>query len=234
MLRPTLLTVLFALSGAPAAQAQSPGPWLDDIAFDAELADTGAPDADEPVACPRWILRDGVELPELPELYHRMRPSRAWGTPELVNLLLDTAAEVAFLKPDADRIVIGDLSRKGGGDLRGHRSHKGGIDADLGLYFYDGRQHQYGFLEPVLAAFDVETNWLVIRTMLDSGMVERILIDQSYLLPLKRHAIATGDLTPAEAREIFVFEAAHRWRTGTVHHAPGHRDHLHIRVKCFR
>lgn len=226
-----LPTLLLALA-LPAA-AQEPGPWLDGLD---EAADTGAPAAvaDGPRPCPRWILRDGVELPELPEIYHRMRPSRAWGTPELVDLLVDTAAEVAFLKPDADRIVIGDLSKRGGGTLSGHRSHKGGIDADLGLFFYDGQQHAHGFLEPVTAAFDVETNWIVIRTMLESGQVERILIDQRYLRPLQRHAIESGDLTPEEARRVFVFDANHRWRTGTVHHAPGHRDHLHVRVRCER
>lgn len=218
------------LSVAPPAAAQAPGPWVD------EGHDTGAPSSAEhtPRRCPNWILRDGVELPELPELYHRMRPSRAWGTPELVDLLVDTAAEVAFQKPDADRIVIGDLSTKRGGPLSGHRSHQGGIDADLGLYFYDGRQHKYGFLEPVTAAFDLETNWIVIRTMLESGIVERILIDERYLRPLRRHAIAVGDLTPEEARQIFILEPKERWRTGTVHHAPGHRDHLHVRIACER
>ena len=230
----TTTALLLALS-LPAA-AQEPGPQLD-RGDDVFWGDTGAPDrADDlgPRPCPRWILRDGVELPELPEIYHRMRPSRAWGTTELVDLLVDTASEVAFLRPEADRIVVGDLSRKGGGTLSGHRSHAGGIDADVGLFFYDGQQHAHGFLEPITAAFDVETNWIVIRTMLDSGQVERILIDDRYIPRLKRHAVETGDLSQAEANRIFVRDPKHRWKTGTVHHAAGHRDHLHVRVRCER
>lgn len=223
-----LLIAVFAVPRPAAAQA--PGPWVDDG------ADTGGPatEARQPRPCPHWVLRDGVELPELPELYHRMRPSRAWGTPELVDLLVDTAAQVAFEKPDADRIVIGDLSTKRGGTLSGHRSHKGGIDADLGLFFYDGRQHKYGFLEPVTAAFDLETNWIVIRTMLESGLVERIFLDQRYLRPLRRHAVEVGDLTPEEARQLIIVDPKERWRTGTVRHAAGHRDHLHVRIRCTR
>ena len=223
-----LLIAVFAVPRPAAAQA--PGPWVDDG------ADTGGPatEARPPRPCPHWVLRDGVELPELPELYHRMRPSRAWGTPELVDLLVDTAAQVAFEKPDADRIVIGDLSTKRGGTLSGHRSHKGGIDADLGLFFYDGRQHKYGFLEPVTAAFDLETNWIVIRTMLESGLVERIFLDQRYLRPLRRHAVEVGDLTPEEARQLIIVDPKERWRTGTVRHAAGHRDHLHVRIRCTR
>ena len=228
-------TALLSLALALPAAAQEPGPQLD--LADDDWADSGAPETDSvegPRPCPRWILRDGIELPALPEIYHRMRPSRAWGTPELVDLLIDTASEVAFLRPEADRIVVGDLSREGGGKLSGHRSHAGGIDADVGLFFYDGQQHAHGFLEPVVAAFDVETNWIVIRTMLDSGQVERILIDDRYIPRLKQHAIEAGDLTPAQANQIFVRDPKHRWKTGTVHHAAGHRDHLHVRVRCER
>ena len=225
------MALLIAVLAVPRpAAAQAPGPWVDDG------ADTGglATEVRQPRPCPHWVLRDGVELPELPELYHRMRPARAWGTPELVDLLIDTAAQVAFEKPDADRIVIGDLSTKRGGTLSGHRSHKGGIDADLGLFFYDGRQHKYGFLEPVTAAFDLETNWIVIRTMLESGLVERIFLDQRYLRPLRRHAVQVGDLTPEEARQLIIVDPKERWRTGTVRHAAGHRDHLHVRIRCTR
>lgn len=212
--------------GAPAAA----GPWLE-LGPDAPLATQLDP---EPQPCPTWMLRDGVELPELPELYHRMRPSRAWGTPELVDLLIDTAAEVQFLRPDADRYVVGDLSTRRGGTLSGHRSHKGGIDADVGLYFHDGQQHAHGFLEPVAAAFDTETNWLVIRTMLESGIVDRILVDQRYVDKLRRHAIEIGDLDSDEASAVFPRDKRDWWKPGVVHHAAGHRDHLHVRVRCER
>lgn len=184
--------------------------------------------------CPTWTLRDGVELPEIPELYHRMRPSRAWGTSELVDLLVDTAAEVQFYRPDVDRFVVGDLSVRRGGPLRGHRSHKGGIDADIGLYFHDGQQHEVGFLDPVDAAFDTATNWLVIRTMLESGMVDRILIDQRFVDKLRRHAVATGDLTRDEASAVFPRDRRDWWKPGIVHHAAGHRDHIHVRIRCER
>lgn len=229
-MRCCLALLVATVAITPSAAAQAPGPWLDDG------QDTGEPEpaSRQPRPCPDWVLRDGVQLPELPELYHRMRPARAWGTPELVNLLVDTAAQVAFERPNADRIVIGDLSTRHGGTLPGHRSHKRGIDADLGLFFYNGRQHKYGFLEPVTDAFDLETNWIVIRTLLESGLVDRIFLDQRYLRPLRKHAVEIGDLTLEEARKIIVVDSKERWRTGTVHHVPGHRDHLHVRVSCSR
>lgn len=236
-LNPTLMLTLLLASGSARAAtggASPTGPWLD-ADPDAPLqAEPDEADLDSPTPCPTWMLRDGVELPEIPELYHRMRPSRAWGTPELVDLLVDTAAEVQFLRPDVDRFVVGDLSKRRGGTLSGHRSHKGGIDADVGLYFYDGQQHDYGFLEPVNAAFDTETNWLVIRTMLESGLVDRILIDQRFVDKLRRHAVQTGDLTTDEASAVFPRDKQDWWKPGVVHHAAGHRDHLHVRVRCER
>jgi murein endopeptidase len=226
------LTLLLASGSARAGVggAAPAGPWLE-AGPDAPLA--AEPDH-EPEPCPTWMLRDGVELPELPELYHRMRPSRAWGTPELVDLLIETAAEVQFLRPDTDRYVVGDLSSRRGGTLSGHRSHKGGIDADVGLYFHDGRQHAHGFLEPNLAAFDTETNWLVIRTMLETGIVDRLLVDQRYVDKLRRHAISTGDLTKDEASAVFPRDRQDWWKPGVVHHAAGHKDHLHVRIRCER
>lgn len=226
-----MLMWLWVGSG-PARAAVPRGPWLEPSP-DAALDDTGLPDR-EPRPCPHWVLRDGVELPEQPELYHRMRPARAFGTPELIDILTTAAAEVQWQAPYADRFVVGDLSKRGGGHLSGHKSHKGGIDADVGLYFHDGRQHAHGFLEPILPAFDVDTNWLVIRSMLDTGLVDRILIDRNYVLKLRRHAVTVGDLTPAEARRVFPLDEANWWWSGIVHHAPGHKDHLHVRVRCER
>lgn len=230
-----LSPLLLALNLAPApalAGYEGPapaGPWRED-----DPADTAEPEDDDPVPCPTWTLQDGVELPEIPELYHRMRPVRAWGTPELVDLLVDTAAEVQYHRPDVDRFVVGDLSTRKGGDLSGHRSHKAGIDADVGLYFHDGQQHRYGFLEPINAAFDTETNWLVIRTMLETGLVDRILIDQHFVDKLRRHAVEIGDLTEDEASAVFPRSKENWWKPGVVHHAAGHRDHLHVRVRCER
>jgi hypothetical protein len=233
-LMPSLL--LLWVGAGPARAAVPRGPWLEpapDVAADLDAGDTGLA-ADEPAPCPHWILRDGVELPELPELYHRMRPSRAYGTPELIDILTTAAAEVQWQAPHADRFVVGDLSKRGGGRISGHKSHMGGIDADVGLYFHDGRQHAHGFLEPNLPAFDVETNWLVIRTMLDTGLVDRILIDRAYVLRLRRHAVEVGDLTAEEAARVFPLDEANWWWSGIVHHHPGHKDHLHVRVRCER
>ena len=48
------------------------------------------------------------------------------------------------------------------------------------------------------------------------------------------HAVEIGDLTEAEASAVFPRSRENWWKPGVVHHAAGHRDHLHVRVRCER
>jgi murein endopeptidase len=68
------------------------------------------------------------------------RPNRAWrrwGTDRLVRLTLAVAREHRIAHPGAPRVLIGDLSRRRGGDFGvrygrpGHRSHQNGRDVDV-------------------------------------------------------------------------------------------------------
>lgn len=59
--------------------------------------------------------------------------AKRWGTPELVYGLMDAFYEWApNIKPGGTgRFKVGELSAQGGGDI-GHKSHRCGIDADVG------------------------------------------------------------------------------------------------------
>ena len=56
-----------------------------------------------------------------------------WGLPDLVDMLSRSADRVAKKFPGAV-LSVGDLSKRGGGDVDGHRSHESGRDADVGFY----------------------------------------------------------------------------------------------------
>jgi murein endopeptidase len=67
-------------------------------------------------------------------LLHRVpnRADRRWGSDRLVRLLLEIVREYAVAHPDAPRVGIGDLSRRGGGPFGPvHVSHQNGLDADV-------------------------------------------------------------------------------------------------------
>jgi hypothetical protein len=85
-------------------------------------------------------LIDGVQLPADSPLWTTWDPAldrvpdrgyRRYGSAKLVHLLLAVAQAFREAHPDAPRLVIGDLSRYGGGPLDQHVSHQNGLDADI-------------------------------------------------------------------------------------------------------
>ncbi len=193
----------------------------------------------EPERCSRQRLTSGVPLPEMPALYRAWNPERIWGTPELIDVISTAAEELAWLKPGNDPLVIGDMSTRRGGPLSGHRSHRGGIDADLGLFYADGRQHLAGPTMVDPTDLDAESNWLLIRSMLETGMIERILLDQAHINVIKRYLYSRAELTRRQIWRTLpsgpTDDPDYHWkRTGIIHHVPGHKHHMHVRVICYR
>lgn len=185
--------------------------------------------------CSKHWLFSGTQLPASPDLYKRWRPERAYGTPEMISVLQSAAEEMAWVLPDAEPLMVGDISSRRGGKLSGHRSHRGGLDADIGLYWKGGKMVLGGSGAAAARQIDPEANWHLIRSMLDTGDVERILLDQRIVNTLRRWTVDHGELSQEEADRIF-------WRSrsdprvwsmdGVVHHVEGHASHMHVRVKC--
>ena len=185
--------------------------------------------------CSTQVLRNGVQMPEQPELYHIRNPVEAWGTPEMIEAIVVASEEMAWLLPGADPLLIGDISLRSGGPLAPHRSHRSGIDADIGIFTTGAKQPvSVGFATITPANIDYETNWLFWSELLDTGLVERILLDQSLIDATRNWAISSGTLSEKEAHDIFPEHGdPNLWRKrGVFQHFPGHRDHIHLRVLC--
>jgi murein endopeptidase len=179
----------------------------------------------------RWSGGAVAQLPDLPGLVDRWDARRAWGTPLLVDTVLDATERLAWEHPDWDPVLVGDISRRGGGALFGHKTHDLGIDVDLGIYLAGGRQ-QDGFLDVRAADMDVEATFTLIRALLDTGNVQFILLDQRHIDRLRSHALHEVGLSPDEVDAIFVPPSTRLgWdRRGVVRHAPNHSSHLHVRI----
>lgn len=223
--------LLFAALASLALAAEL-GPSLDgaprlDVA--ARPADTGAW-----TGCSDQALTDGVLLPDLPFFYNRIAPDNAWGTQALVDLIVEAGRHMSEAAPKASPFTVGDLSHKFGGYNAGHRSHRGGVDADIGLYALGGVQRPNQFTELAPSQLDMATTWEMVRFFLGSGRVDYILLDRSLIAALSRWTVAEGILTQEEAAGIFLVNpVGDDWsRTGVVRHAPGHRHHLHVRALC--
>ena len=190
-------------------------------------ADTGV------VGCSDQYLQDGTQLPDLPLFFNRTVPDHAWGSREMVEVIVDTSRHMRWLMPDADPITVGEISAKKGGVLYGHKSHRGGVDADIGIYKVGGHQNPHQFDAPGPGEFDVEANWMLMSTFLDSGKVDMILLDRGLIAKIRAYTLRAGLLTEEEAGQIFEVDNQDRWSgVGVVRHAPGHEDHMHVRVLC--
>ena len=223
--------VTWLMSGVAFAGAL--GPWRDDaLEIDlqspvAALIDTSAPQC-------ATLARGMLKLADRPDLYTLANPVNTWGTVYMNDLIVAAAEEMAILIPDADPILIGDISKKGGGPLPPHISHNQGIDADIGLYRKGGVLGTGGFTDLTAANIDFEASWLLIKSLLDSDRVEFILLDGHVISMIKEWTIENGRLTRDEAEQVFPREGTPRlWEhTGYVRHANNHRDHIHVRVRC--
>lgn len=87
-------------------------------------------------------LKGGVRLPASGTGYYTYDPrtqqepgglDTRWGTTRLVREMIDLGKWWARTHPGAGAIGIGDLARRGGGDIDGHASHENGLDVDIRL-----------------------------------------------------------------------------------------------------
>ncbi|MSP55556.1 MAG: hypothetical protein EXR69_08135 [Myxococcales bacterium] len=193
---------------------------------EADLADTGV------AGCADQYLDDGVQLPDLPLFFRRNTPDAEWGTGEMIEVIVSASRHMRWLMPESSPINIGDISRERGGFLSGHLSHRGGVDADVGIYATGAMQDPRGGFQSLGSNFDVVANWALVSALLDTGAVEFILLDRAHITRLRTYTTQAGLLTEAEAEEVFPTDA-HSWTlTGYVRHAPSHDNHLHVRVLC--
>ncbi len=222
---------------SPADSASRVGPWPDLLGPIPRSAIPSLPEyAPSTAPCSNSRLIDGRQLPLRIDLYRRWHPDKAWGRPELIDAIMVASEAVRWAFPHADPVVIGSLSKPGGGALPGHRSHRSGLDADIGLFWGDARMHLQGFRDVSPGELNATANWVFIQALLGTGRVERILLDRGLIARVRAAAIAAGDLTVEQAEWLLPSRIPrdiwNRW--GVVHHEPGHKHHMHLRVRCER
>lgn len=186
-------------------------------------------------------LEGGMRL-DTSKPYLRVVPAYAsgdvrWGLPALVRAI-DRAAKNVNKKYPGAVLGVGDLSRRGGGDISRHHSHESGRDADLGFYVIDEHDKQlerHGFVKvnaklevPDMqgARFDVPRNWLFLQTLLldREARVSHVFVAEPIKQALLAHARSRG------VSRAVLTRAAQVMMEPTA--APPHDDHFHVRISC--
>jgi len=184
-------------------------------------------------------LDNGKRLTPAPYLrvvpYYAESTAR-WGLPSLVGLIDRAARRVARRFPDAV-LSVGDLSRREGGELERHHSHKSGRDADLGFYLRTGSDKPLlpdrfvtfsarGQATDLLGAvFDDARNWALVEALIDDRetRVSHIFVARHIRARLLRHAERQGVAVGLRQRAAELM---------TQPSQAAHDDHFHVRIGC--
>jgi murein endopeptidase len=195
---------------------------------------TWMPQAREPAKSDGGIMGGFASLAQ-GEGYELRRPARAYGEPHVIEHLRSTIAVVRALYPDVHTLAIGDISAEHGGKLDNHKSHRTGLDVDVGFYF---KKVPSGYPDHFAAAskdLDLEATWALLtafaRTSQADDGVEIIFLDYAVQKQLYDWARARG--TPDDdLADILQYPRGKDSYAGLVRHWPNHADHLHVRFKA--
>lgn len=191
----------------------------------------------------RGALLDAARMPDKGEGFvtrdvWRNRGNR-YGTDEMIDLL--TAVSRRMATKSKQRLVIGDLSAKGGGAVRAwHVAHQSGRDVDLVYYMRDktGKPIEGDAMRVFDAkgvakdgsgcTVDVPKMWELAKELLTApeAPVQWLFIYQPLAVRIVDYAIAQNE--PEQ-----LVEKARRALKQPGNGAP-HDDHMHVRIYCSK
>lgn len=173
----------------------------------------------------RGRLLNGVQLPESDD-YTVRRPEHSWGTTHAVAQIRSALDAFRRRSKYSGRVVIGAMSREGGGRFPPHGSHQTGRDVDVFLPRHDG-----GGVPGSSTDVDWTATWHLVRAFLDTEQVEYIFLDYRRQAALWRAAKRLG-VAEDELKRIFQYPKGRKHRRGLIRHSRGHDTHIHIRIRC--
>lgn len=174
----------------------------------------------------RGRLVNGVRLPES-ELYTVRDPDKAWGSSFTILKLQEVIATWRRDSGFEGQLVIGAISRQGGGRFRPHRSHQSGRDVDIRLPRRAGADSKS--TNP--ADIDWRAAWALISTFIETNEVEYIFLDWNRQKRLYNAAKAAG-ASDELLNKAIQYPRPRKTNNGVVRHADGHVVHIHVRIKC--
>ncbi|MEQ1878761.1 MAG: penicillin-insensitive murein endopeptidase [Bdellovibrionia bacterium] len=155
---------------------------------------------------------------------------RHYATFDLIYVIDHVSKIVRDAYPRGERLQIGDVANKNGGQCASHASHQNGLDADIVYFRRDNREmnpdvnatFDEDFVKDgkVTENFDLERNWALFTAFVRTGRVKRMFVD----VAIKKAACAYAKSLGLDDEKI---EILRRLRL-----EPLHDDHVHVRITC--
>jgi LysM repeat protein len=176
-------------------------------------------------------FKEGEQLISGPGISAMKTDDSNWGRPEMVQLLRTAFREMNKRWPQKHPVLIGSLSRPGGGRLGHHKSHRSGQDVDIGYLCNSANRDRWG--NPAVNEIDWQRTWFVVDTLERSGQLAAIFMAPQLQRKLYEYAVAHGE---PESRLEHLFQFGPKGSRGDtlIRNAAGHRDHFHVRFITAR
>lgn len=174
-------------------------------------------------------LSNGRKLPDH-HAYTIKREHHVYGTARTIRLLGQVVDRYAKRADGGPKLRIGDISKNGGGPLRGHLSHQEGNDVDIGLVLEGELANRLHFSGASADNIDLHRTWILIEEFIATGEVRVIYLDYQVQKLLYEHALQNG-VPKAKLDEYFQYPRGTGRTRGLIRHWRGHANHLHVRFR---
>ena len=171
-------------------------------------------------------LVNSVQLPENKALYTIRKPDEAYGSSYTLVHLQNAIAMWRHTSGFTGALKIGAISKKGGGKLKPHSSHRTGRDVDIRLPL----KSKGGSADKV-SDVDWDATWALVMAFVDTQAVRVIYLTtdrQKHLMAAAKRAGADK----ATRERMLQYPDKKGTRRGLVRHSDGHTAHIHVRFKC--
>jgi LysM repeat protein len=174
-------------------------------------------------------LRNAVRLPSSRH-YRIKRPHLSYGTAKTIRLIQAAISSYRRRHRTGPKINIGDISKKGGGKLPPHLSHRTGRDVDLGYVLLGKDASRSRFAGVHRGNIDLPRTWALVSAFVETHEVVYIFMDynvQKWLYDYaKEHGVSEKYLD-----EIFQYPRGRGRSHGIIRHWRSHKNHFHVRFK---
>lgn len=161
---------------------------------------------------------------------HIKRPRLAFGTAKTVRLIERAVGQYKRRHAKSPKVLIGDMSKKGGGKIEPHLSHRRGVDIDVGYVLKGDTLTTTRFRGVNSKTLDPKRTWALVKAFLDTDEVRYIFMDYALQKQLYEFARSQGT-SEDELDELFQYPRGRGRSHGIIRHWRSHKNHFHVRFE---
>jgi murein DD-endopeptidase MepM/ murein hydrolase activator NlpD len=161
---------------------------------------------------------------------HVKRPRLAFGTKKTIGLIERAVGQYKRRFAKSPKVLIGNISKRGGGKLHPHLSHRKGVDIDVGYVLKGDTLTTTRFSGVNAKTLDARRTWALVKAFLDTKEVRYIFMDYALQKTLYEHAKSAG-ASEDELDELFQYPRGRGRSHGIIRHWRSHKNHFHVRFE---